>query len=93
MSTKSEDGLMDYLTNFSKYTADSITAAVDELKRRGKNFTDEELNDIKSKIETRKKDEGDDDELFTSNAWRKDVVTGILMPHCYIQKELLEFFR
>jgi len=83
MSTKSEDGLMDYLTNFSKYTADSITAAVDELKRRGKNFTDEELNDIKSKIETRKKDEGDDDELFASNAWRKDVVTDPNAPLLY----------
>ena len=52
MSSKSEDGLMDYLINFNKYTADSITAAVDELKRRGKSFTEEELRDIKSKIET-----------------------------------------
>ena len=38
MTKKSDEGLMDYLINFNKYTPDAITAAVDELKRRGRNF-------------------------------------------------------
>src|SRR5258707_6622452 len=83
MSSKSEDGLMDYLKNFNKYTPDAITAAVDELKKRGKRFTDEELNNINLKIETRKKAESDDDELFASNTWKKDVVTDPNAPLLY----------
>lgn len=62
---------MDYLINFEKYTGDSITAAVDELRRRGKTFTDEELRDINSKIEIRKQADNEDDELFATQPWGK----------------------
>lgn len=47
MSKKSEKELMDYLINFNKYTPDAITAAVDELKGRGRIFTEQELIEIK----------------------------------------------
>ena len=91
MSTKSEDGLMDYLTNFNKYTPDSITAAVDELRRRGKHFNDEELSDIKSKIETRKKAEREDDELFVTKSWKDEGVTDPNAPLLYT-KATIRFF-
>src|SRR5438105_573014 len=83
MSTKSEDGLMDYLTNFNKYTPDSITEAVDELKRRGKSFTDEELKEINQKIESRKNANTDEDELFAPTSWKKDIVTDPNAPLLY----------
>ena len=91
MSSKSEDGLMDYLINFNKYTADSITAAVDELKRRGKSFTEEELRDIKSKIETRKNAESEDDELFAPKSWKEEGVTDPKAPLLY-SKGTIRFF-
>jgi hypothetical protein len=91
MSSKSENGLMDYLTNFNKYTPDSIAAAVDELKRRGKNFTDEELSDIKSNIETRKKAESEDDELFVTKSWKDEGVTDPTAPLLY-SKATIRFF-
>jgi len=91
MSSKSEDGLIDYLTNFNKYTPDSITAAVDELKRRGRIFTDEELSDIKSKIETRKKSESEDDELFVVKSWKDEGVTDPNAPLLY-SKATIRFF-
>ncbi len=46
MTGKSEDGLADYVDNFTKYTPEAIKAAVDELKRRGRNFSAEELREI-----------------------------------------------
>lgn len=91
MSSKSEDGLMDYLTNFNKYTPDSIAVAVDELKRRGKNFTNEELNDIKSKIEARKKAESEDDELFVTKSWKDEGVSDPNAPLLYT-KSTIRFF-
>ena len=91
MISKSEDGLMDYLTNFNKYTSDSIAAAVAELRTRGKKFTDEELSDIKSKIETRKKAEGEDDALYVTKSWKDEGVTDPNAPLFYT-KSTIGFF-
>jgi hypothetical protein len=49
MNGRPDEGLIDYLTTFNKCTSDAITAAVDELKRRGRNFSDEELSSRKIK--------------------------------------------
>ena len=53
MHQKSEEGLMDYLNNFQRYVPDAISAAVEELKSRGKNFTEAELEAIRAKIDKR----------------------------------------
>ena len=53
MRGKSNDGLNDYINNFGKYTPEAILAAVNELKKRGKNFSSQELEDIDRKIEAR----------------------------------------
>jgi hypothetical protein len=55
MRRKSEEGLMDYLNNYKRYVPDAIIAAVQELKSRGKNFTESELEEIRAKIEKRRK--------------------------------------
>ena len=91
MISKSEDGLMDYLTNFNKYTPEAIAAAADELRTRGKNFTDEELSDIKSKIETRKKAENEYDELFVTKSWKDEGVADPNAPLLYT-KATIRFF-
>ncbi len=91
MIKKSEDGLMDYLHNFNKYTPEAITEAVNELKRRGRNFTDEELNDIKIKIQTRTKVERDEEGLLTSNFWKENVVTDPNAPLLYSKGAISAF--
>ena len=83
MTTKSDDGLMEYLTNFRKYTPGAITAAVDELKRRGKTFTEQELADIKEKIETRIKEDKEEDSLWGNGSWTANVVTDMNAPFLY----------
>jgi hypothetical protein len=83
MTKKSEDGLMDYLINFNKYTPDAISAAVHELKRRGKTFTEQELTEIKEKIETRVKAESDNDNLWGEGSWKANVVTDAGAPLLY----------
>lgn len=83
MTKKSDDGLMEYLTNFKKYTPDAIIAAVDELKRRGRNFTEQELDEINEKIETRFKAEKEVDSLWSNESWKANVVTDINAPLLY----------
>lgn len=83
MTAKSEDGLADYLNNFNKYTPEAIKAAVDELKRRGRHFSEEELREIDVKIEQRKNDENEEDTLFASDSWKKNVVADPNAPLLY----------
>lgn len=90
MNGKSDDGLMDYLNNFNKHAPEAITAAVDELRRRGKIFTDAELADIKTKIETRKATQ-DDEGLFPSRNWNKDIVTDPDAPLLYSKSAIRGF--
>jgi hypothetical protein len=91
MNGKSEEGLMDYLNNFQKYTPEAIMSAADELKRRGRIFSDEELKEIDLKIENRKKSEEEEDTLFGSDSWRKRVVKDPNAPLLYSKGAIRAF--
>jgi hypothetical protein len=92
MNGKSEEGLVDYLNNFQKYTPDAIRYAVDELKRRGRNFNDEELKEINIKIEKRTKAESEEYTLFVpNNAWKQNVVTDANAPLFYSKGAITAF--
>ena len=91
MNGKTEEGLTDYLDNFQKYTPEAISSAVDELKRRGRNFSEEELKEIDLKIENRTKAESEDDTLFASNAWKQSVVTDPNAPLLYSKGAIRAF--
>jgi hypothetical protein len=91
MAGKSEDGLADYLHNFKRYTPDAIKAAVDELKSRGRNFSEEELREIEIKIENRKSAEDEEDTLFASDSWKKTVVTDPNAPFLYSKGAIRAF--
>jgi hypothetical protein len=83
MNGKSDEGLMDYLNNFNKYTPEAIMTAVEELKRRGRTFSDEELKEIESKVQTRARAENEEDTLFASHSSKKSVVTDPNAPLLY----------
>jgi len=91
MNGKSEEGLIDYLNNFNKYTPEAITAAVDELKRRGRSFNDEELNEINIKIQNSTNAESEEDTLFASDSWKKSVVTDTNAPLLYSKGAIRAF--
>ncbi|MBX2967721.1 MAG: hypothetical protein KF845_16385 [Cyclobacteriaceae bacterium] len=92
MNGKSDEGLMDYLDNFQKYTPEAIRTVVDELKSRGRNFNDEELKEINIKIEKRTKAESEEDTLFApNNAWKQSVVTDPNAPLFYSKGAITAF--
>lgn len=91
MTGKSDDGLTDYLQNFSRYTPEAIRAAVEELKRRGRNFKEEELREIGLKIEKRTNEEREEDTLFASSSWKKNVVTDPTAPLLYSKGAIRAF--
>ncbi|MBS1598177.1 MAG: hypothetical protein JST75_08125 [Bacteroidetes bacterium] len=75
MNTMSESELLDYLDNSTKYTPEAMTAAVNELKRRGRKFTDEELIVVKKRIQTSEEIEKEEDDPWNRTSWKKNVVT------------------
>lgn len=83
MSGKSDEGLMDYLNSFNKYTPEAITAAVDELKRRGRQFTEQELVEINDKIENRIKADKQEDSLWGNDSLKANIVTDSDAPLLY----------
>jgi hypothetical protein len=89
MSGKSDEGLMDYLNNFGKYTPEAIIVAVDELKRRGRSFSPEELNEINIKIEKRAKAESEQDTLWLSDS--RSIVTDPNAPLLYSKGAITAF--
>ena len=63
MKGKSEEGLVDYLDNFYKYTPEAISAAVDELKDEVESLAKRTQKNINLKIESRIKAENEEDVL------------------------------
>lgn len=92
MREKPEGELMNYLNNYTDFIPEAIIAAVDELKRRGKIFTEQELTSIQQKIEERRKaDDEDDYSLLESRPPEKDIVSDPGAPLLY-SKGAINFF-
>lgn len=92
MNGKSQEGLVDYLDNFQKYTPEAIRTAVDELKRRGRLFSEAELEEINQKIEKSTKAENEEGTLFApNNAWKQNVVTDSKDPLLYSKGAITGF--
>ena len=68
MRGKSNEGLNDYINNFGKYTPEAISAAVNELKRRGKKFSAQELEGIDRKVHARAKAEYEEQNYLVADA-------------------------
>jgi len=91
MSSKSDEQLGDYLTNIGKYTEEAVMAAIQELQKRGKQFSEEELNEIKLKLEEKRKAENDETPKMSKNSWTKNVVTDPDAPALYSQRAIWGF--
>jgi len=82
MLSKSEKELQEYIDDRLKYTPSAVFAAIDELKNRGKFFSDGEIETIK--IDLEKKQEVDK-ERFTDDrtTWKRNIVTDADAPQYY----------
>src|SRR5688572_4172085 len=90
MANKSEDGLIEYITNSNIYTPEAIYAAINELKKRGRQFTSEEVEEINSKLQA-KRDEEKKVEKVSSNTWKKNLVNDLGAPQFYSQRAIWGF--
>jgi hypothetical protein len=91
MTGKSDEQLKNYLINSEKYTEEAVTAAVQELRNRGKEFSEEELNEIKQKIEVIRKKEDDEVAKTSTSSWTKNVVTDPEAPALFSQRAIWGF--
>ena len=91
MTSKSDEQLKNYLVNSEKYTEEAVTAAIQELRKRGKEFSEEELHEIKLKIEAIRKKENDEAVEMRRNSWTMKVVTDPEAPALYSQRAIWGF--
>ena len=93
MTTKSDDGLQEYIDNRQKYSPVAIYAAIDELKKRGRTFTDEEftqiVNDIEKQQEISKQRVVESD--GSSSKMNKNVVDDPSAPQYYSERAIYIF--
>jgi hypothetical protein len=92
MATKPDEGLQEYIDNRRKYSPPAIYAALDELKKRGRTFTDEEYSQIVADIE--KQQEISKQRVAESEAghkWDKNVVEDGNAIELYSQKAIYGF--
>jgi hypothetical protein len=89
MSGMSDDELMAYLT-VEKYTEDAAFAAVSELKKRGKQLSEVQVEEIKFKIEEKKRKKKEDKKV-KSNPWTNNVVTDLDAPALYSHRAIFTF--
>ncbi len=92
MTTKSDDGLQEYIDNRQKYTPKAIYAAIDELKKRGRTFADEEYSQIVADIE--KQDQIGRQRIAEAEAGQKfddNAVEDVNAPELYSQRAIYGF--
>ena len=92
--TKTDEELEDYITNRRKYVPEAISAAIDELRSRGRVFTDEELEEIvRDKNEQIEAEKKEDAALWKSSlrGWNKNLVKDESAPAFYSERVIYIF--
>jgi hypothetical protein len=77
MSNKSDEGLQEYIKNRYKFTPDAIEAAINEMKKRGRNITDEEAIIYQEEIQQRR-DENEEEFESTNRKGKAHYWWGLL---------------
>jgi len=91
MAKKSDAELTEYISNIDRYAPEAITAVINEFKKRGRNYTDDELKSINEKIQKKIEIEEDDDIFKSSISWKKNIVTDADAPLFYSQGAIWAF--
>ncbi len=91
MTKKTIDELLEYINNSDRYLPDALTAAINELKARGHNFSDDQLNSLNEKIKQKKEFVEDDNVFSASKSLRKNEVKDPNAPLLYSQIAIILF--
>jgi hypothetical protein len=91
MTNKSDDGLQGYLDNRTKFTPEAIEAAIAEMQKRGRVFTDEELADVRQDLQTKRVAIEKEEKEFFGSQWKKNVVTDENAPAYYSERAIYMF--
>jgi hypothetical protein len=91
MSKKTVEELMEFIENFDRYSPEALTAAISELKVRGKDFSDEELKSWNTRIEKMKEVEDEENIFGSSKSLKKNVVTDPNAPLLYSKSSIMAF--
>ena len=91
MTNKSEEELDLYLVKIKKYTPEAIEAAVAELQKRGRQFSEQELENISLVTQQKRDAEKQEEESRTANTWKKNVVTDADAPVYYSHRAIWGF--
>src|SRR5580704_15659804 len=93
MASKSEEGLQEYLDNRKKYTPEAVFAAIEEFKKRGRAFTEEEIEKIKTDVEKQKEinEQRAAASPFNSNRLGRNVVKDADAPQYYSERAIYMF--
>src|SRR4051812_7430114 len=90
MVLKSEEELNTYLQNYQKYTKEAIEAAKQELERRGKVFSEDEVASINHKISEKEKIAETEKNKWGAK-WRRNVVKDPEAPMLYSERAINAF--
>ena len=91
MKSKSDEDLEKYIVNIIKYTPEAINAAIAELQKRGRNFTQNELIDINKAIAKKEADGKEEAEKQSGNIWKKNQVIDPDAPLYYSKQAIFGF--
>src|ERR1039458_4565953 len=94
MQVKSDEGLQEYLDKRLKYTPEAVEAAISELKKRGRVFTDSELATIRLDVNQKKDHDIQQEEKQSSvwrNNWKKNIVEDKTAPLFYSERAIYAF--
>lgn len=91
MTNKSDEGLQNYLDNRSKYTPEAIEAAIAEMQKRGRAFSDEELASFRNEFQAKREVAEKEGKEFFGNQWKKNVVKDENAPMYYSEKAIYIF--
>jgi hypothetical protein len=90
MSNKSEEELMTYSKNSEMYSEEAVVAAMKELKKRGIQFSYQQVEDFQLKVRERKK-KANGVRKNKLNFWTKYIVTDPDAPELYSHKAIFAF--
>ena len=92
MNSKSDEGLQEYINNRAKFTQEAVEAAITEMQKRGRVFSDEELTGIKQEFQLKQVTiEKEEENSFWKKKWEKNIVTDEDAPIYYSEKAIFWF--
>ena len=93
MSEQTDEGLQEYIDKRKDFVPAAVEAAIAEMQKRGRVFSDEELSVIRQEFQQKREEASLDMEPISlfGNRWKKNVVTDESAPEYYSERAIYSF--